>query len=139
MQCPVSNSHSESISHLLRECPHSVSFWDWLPLDLSPLSACLSQIGYMPTAPPSKPLGTTISHGVCSFSSVFGPSGLTGIRLPSNLQSNPHLLKDCIATVLEYHFLTSPSTPSMPRARTNCNWINPPYGLVQIKYGCICY
>ena len=49
------------------------------------------------------------------------------------IQSGPHLLKDCIAKALEYHFLTSNPSSHMPRARVRGFWSKPPSGWFKLN------
>lgn len=88
-RCPICKSGLESISHLLRECPHSISFWNQLgpPSSLIQSLVCLFQIGFTPTAPSRWFLGNTVSLGTFSSCLVFGPYGLTRIKWPYNSNS----------------------------------------------------
>lgn len=48
-------------------------------------------------------------------------------------QSNQHLLKDCIAKALEYHFLTANPSTRMSRARACASWSKPPSGWFKLN------
>ena len=112
MQCPVCNAHSESISHLLWECPHSVSFRN----RLSPPSGLISSF--------SLPISDWLQANCTSKQTSWHHRipwhllflfGIWSIWLNRNKvavqssESNPPPVEDCIAKALEHHFLTSPS------------------------------
>lgn len=80
-RCSICNSHIESISHMLKECPtQSASRINLVILQgYTPPLASLSQIGCMSTAPLYWSLSTMAFHGPLCFSLAFGLYGLTGI------------------------------------------------------------
>ena len=85
-RCPIYNSGSKSINHLLHECSHSFIFGIDLALLLasSIRSIYLLQIGFTPTTPSNLLLGTIMFLGTFSSFLVFSPSSSTEIRWPCN-------------------------------------------------------
>ena len=121
-RCSVSNSHTKSISHMLRECPFLVSFWN----QLDPPSRLYTSFGL----PLSEWLYVTCKFGLVSQHHgipwpIMFLFGLWSVWTNRNYvtyqakQPNQHLWKDCVAKALEFHFLTASSKPSRARARLN--------------------
>ena len=119
--CSVSNSHTKSISHMLKECPFLVSFWN----QLDPPSGLYTSFGLL-----SEWLYVTCKSGLVSQHHgipwpIMFLFGLWSIWTNRNYvtyqakQPNQHLWKDCVAKALEFHFLTALSKPSRARARLN--------------------
>ena len=135
-RCPVCNSGSKSINHLLHDCPHSISFWN----HLDPPSSLIHTFGlpisdWLLTNCTSK-LASRHHHIPWHLLFLFG---IWSIWLNRNkvalqyTQSEPKLLKECIAKALEYHFLTSTPLSHVPKAWARCNWIKPPSGLFKLN------
>ena len=125
----ICNSRIESISHMLRECPFSVSFSN----QLGPPSGLYTSFG-LPLSNWMHVNYTSVlvskHHGIpWPILFLFGLWSLWTNRncvIYRAKHPKQQLIKECVAKALEFHFLTASTKPSSARPWLNAKWSKPP-------------